>query len=76
MAQLAADFPHLRVTLNGGLEGLGALRAAAATRGLDGVMSGRWVLRRPLDLWQVQREAWCSTGADGGEWQESESPMA
>ena len=33
--------PQLRVTLNGGLEGLPALRAAAATPGLDGLMCGR-----------------------------------
>ena len=32
---------QLRVTLNGGLEGLPALRAAAATPGLDGLMCGR-----------------------------------
>ena len=42
--------PQLRVTLNGGLEGLPALRAAAATRGLDGLMCGRWAPRQPHHL--------------------------
>ena len=40
-ASLAPAAPQLRVTLNGGLEGLPALRAAAATPGLDGLMCGR-----------------------------------
>ena len=38
---------QLRVTLNGGLEGLPALRAAAATPGLDGLMCGRCAPRQP-----------------------------
>ena len=63
VARLALDFPQLRVTLNGGLEGLPALRGAAATPALDGLMCGRWALRRPLDLWLVQQEAWCDRGA-------------
>ena len=40
-ASLAPAASQLRVTLNGGLEGLPALRAAAATPGLDGLMCGR-----------------------------------
>ena len=60
VARLARDFPQLRVTLNGGLEGLPALRAAAATPALDGLMCGRWALRRPLDLPLVQQEAYIS----------------
>ncbi|KAG8470626.1 hypothetical protein KFE25_009047 [Diacronema lutheri] len=57
--RLARDFPNLRVTLNGGigsLEGLGEGLGAAHDDGIDGVMAGRWPLRRPLDLWAVDDE--------------------
>ena len=59
--RLAADFPSTRITVNGGIDGLRELRAAATdagAAGLDGLMCGRWVLRRPLDLWAVQSEPW------------------
>ena len=59
--RLAADFPSLRITVNGGIDGMHGLRTAATAAGaagLDGLMCGRWVLRRPLDLWAVQSEPW------------------
>ena len=48
--QLANDFPHLRITLNGGLRlsDWPALRDRPGA--LDGIMCGRSVLRSPLDL--------------------------
>ena len=64
--RLARDFPHLPVTLNGGIGGVGDARslagealAVAAGGGsgsgsgegvIDGIMLGRSVLARPLDL--------------------------
>lgn len=53
--ELAADMPELRVTLNGGLALDGPWRDEAAWGGgsLDGVMLGRSILRRPLDVWGV-----------------------
>ena len=53
--QLARDCPGLRVTLNGGLALDGAWRDEVAWGGehIDGVMLGRSVLSRPLDLWGV-----------------------
>jgi len=62
--RLARDFPRLPVTLNGGISGIGEAReiasavaaaAAAAENGsgegvIDGVMLGRAMLERPLDL--------------------------
>ncbi|KAH8064363.1 tRNA dihydrouridine synthase [Aureococcus anophagefferens] len=46
--RLARDFPALRVTRNGGIGSFGD--SDARDDGLDGVMAGRAVLRRPLDL--------------------------
>ena len=45
--RLAVDFPRLRVTRNGGLAGYDDDRRDV---GLDGVMAGRLVLKRPLDV--------------------------
>jgi len=53
--RLAEVFPGLRITLNGGLSA-SDLQDAAATR-LDGLMCGRTVLRRPLDLARDSRGA-------------------
>ena len=48
--RLASDFPALRVTRNGGIK-IGSFEDRdARDDGLDGVMAGRAVLRRPLDL--------------------------
>ena len=59
-SRLAVDFPDLRITLNGGLDSLGAARRAAE-RPLSGVMAGRWLLRRPLDLWLIDEDkAFCT----------------
>jgi tRNA-dihydrouridine synthase len=43
--RLANDFPELRVTLNGGINSF-----QEESSMLDGVMAGRWFLRRPFDL--------------------------
>ncbi|KAJ1615968.1 hypothetical protein T492DRAFT_1109719 [Pavlovales sp. CCMP2436] len=57
--RLARDVAPLRVTLNGGVGSLADLRIAAARARaataageapVNGVMAGRWLLRRPLDL--------------------------
>jgi tRNA-dihydrouridine synthase A len=60
--RLAREMPELRITLNGGLGDMQAVRHIAAASGascgrLDGVMAGRWLLRRPLDLWEVDADA-------------------
>ena len=54
--RLARDFPDLRVTLNGGIDSAEAVRRWSAPP-LDGVMAGRWLLRRPLDLWALDQPA-------------------
>ena len=63
--RLAADFPDLGITLNGGVNSVQQLRrlhrdqATAADGGvpcIDGVMAGRWMLRSPLDLWRIDQE--------------------
>ena len=53
--RIASEFDGLRVTLNGGLElgGEWARDPAWLGEGIDGVMVGRSILRRPLDLWHV-----------------------
>ena len=54
--RLARDFPDLRVTLNGGIDSAEAVRRWSEPP-LDGVMAGRWLLRRPLDLWALDPPA-------------------
>ena len=54
--RLARDFPDLRVTLNGGIDSAEAVRRWSEPP-LDGVMAGRWLLRRPLDLWALDQPA-------------------
>jgi tRNA-dihydrouridine synthase len=53
--RLARDFPEIRVTLNGGVGSVARCRELAAGQ-IDGVMAGRWLLRRPLDLWDIDAE--------------------
>ena len=49
--RLAHDFPELSFTLNGGISGAKhVVQALQAHQQLHGVMAGRWVLQRPLDL--------------------------
>ena len=48
--RLKREFPHLRVTLNGGIEGIDHARSVLATGAVDGVMLGRAVQRNPLIL--------------------------
>jgi hypothetical protein len=43
--------PGVSITLNGGIQGLGAVFGALETwPSLTGVQAGRWLLRRPLDI--------------------------
>ena len=51
--RLAQDFPRLRVTLNGGVNDAAALKTHLANPRIAGVMVGRWMLRRPLDLYDI-----------------------
>ena len=48
--RLKREFPHLRVTLNGGIEGIDHARSILASGAVDGVMLGRAVQRNPLIL--------------------------
>ena len=64
--RLVADFPQLRVTLNGGVKTLDDVKLHLAAPRLAGVMVGRWMLRRPLDLHAVGVECLGGGGAAGG----------
>ena len=55
--QLAKDFPHHAITMNGGIKSLESVAAYSHQANsmnssgiLDGFMIGRWALKRPLDL--------------------------
>jgi tRNA-dihydrouridine synthase A len=57
--RIAADFPSLKVTLNGGIASLSQLKSlqtqeTIAKSGISSHMAGRWILRRPLDLVGVE----------------------
>ena len=64
--RIAADFPEMDVTLNGGIKNLSQLEALQqeqrfgmdaghdASRRISSHMAGRWCLRRPLDLVGVE----------------------
>ena len=55
--QIAQDFPHMRVTLNGGIVGINHLKEMIQKTELNHIsshMAGRWCLRRPLDLAYVE----------------------
>merc|ERR1740124_387047 len=50
--RIAADFPDMDITLNGGVTSLSQLESLLGTH--QSVMAGRWCLRRPLDLVGVE----------------------
>jgi tRNA-dihydrouridine synthase A len=50
---LAQEFPHLDVTLNGGIASLVQVQSHMSS-GLAGVMCGRWCLSSPFDLLQLR----------------------
>eukprot|EP00854_Cymbomonas_tetramitiformis_P021838 gene21838-26281_t len=52
---LAADFPDLNVTLNGGICRMQDANMHCA-ESIKGIMAGRWFLRSPLDLMRVDEE--------------------
>lgn len=56
VARLKRDFPGLTVVANGGVRS--AEEAARLLPGVDGVMCGREVVRRPLFLQEVSALAW------------------
>ena len=65
---LARDFPALRVTLNGGIRSLSVLQAqlaSCAESGVDGIMVGRWLLARPLDLPIIEEVVVKASGGGG-----------
>lgn len=58
--QLARDFPSIRITLNGGISSFAdvqKIRNEFVDSSLDGVMAGRWVLKRPLDMRLLDSDA-------------------
>lgn len=55
VGQIAHEFPDLKVTLNGGIQTLGDLEEIMKQDDrIASHMARRWMLRRPLDLAQVQ----------------------
>ena len=50
--RIAADFPSLDITMNGGITGLEEL--VGTSDSVSSFMAGRWMLRRPFDLLDVQ----------------------
>lgn len=53
--QISAEFPELRVVLNGGIQSLDALESLDSKyTHVNSFMAGRWILRKPLDLVRVQ----------------------
>jgi tRNA-dihydrouridine synthase A len=62
--RVAAEFPQLQVTLNGGIDSLDCLaqlrsyqRCCGTTKScIQSHMAGRWMLQRPLDLAFVQKD--------------------
>jgi hypothetical protein len=51
--KVAEDFVNLRVVLNGGVKSAEEVALHASGSSLAGVMAGRWMLRRPFDLFAV-----------------------
>ena len=68
--QLAHDFPHLDITLNGGISSMHHLKECLLTISdrpgatVRGIMAGRWLLRRPLDVWFIDQEPSISCAGD------------
>jgi tRNA-dihydrouridine synthase A len=61
--RIASDFPDLSVVLNGGIQSVDMIRSFQQQhKNISGIMSGRWILRRPLDLIQVQNYLLGDTG--------------
>ena len=69
---LSSRWPNLRLTLNGGINSIAALRTVdkknreRKAAPLDGAMAGRWLLRRPLDAWAIDHLGRGSNAEDGG----------
>jgi tRNA-dihydrouridine synthase A len=56
--RIASDFQgKVKITINGGINSLTELKAMQNddTTNIDSHMSGRWCLRRPLDLMEIER---------------------
>jgi len=54
--QIASDFNGVKVTLNGGINSLHELSSFQKdSTNIHSHMSGRWILRRPLDLIQIEQ---------------------
>jgi len=56
--RIAAEFPDLKVTLNGGIKTfsqLKTLQKRSSRTKISSYMAGRWILRRPLDLMGVEQ---------------------
>lgn len=53
--KLSKDLPHHRISLNGGISSLDQLDLVLNEKdtNINGVMAGRWLLRRPLDLLDI-----------------------
>jgi tRNA-dihydrouridine synthase A len=55
--KIASDFPTMRITMNGGITGLDHFKAikdrSTSKQDISSHMAGRWCLRRPLDLIEV-----------------------
>lgn len=68
--QLAHDFPHLDITLNGGISSMHHLKecllviSSRPGATIKGIMAGRWLLRRPLDVWFIDQEPSISCAGD------------
>lgn len=64
--QIARDFDgRVKITLNGGLNSLAALDAARNNQGqISSYMSGRFCIRRPLDLLNVEQSMMSSNRID------------
>lgn len=56
--RIAADFNGMKITMNGGinsLDELSSFQKDATNSNIQSHMSGRWILRRPLDLIQIEQ---------------------
>ena len=53
--RIAADFNGMKITMNGGINSLDELRSQKDSTNICSHMSGRWILRRPLDLIHIEQ---------------------